>query len=95
MLYCEGLFFIFGLVALISGRFRLYGKHTIRGTAARLVGLVAILPITIAAPVGFVLGSTGANSPQVIDALTVIEFGLLVGAFIVALVVTWQTPATE
>ena len=94
MVICEGLLFIVGLVALIAGKFRLYGKRTVRGTRARVVGLILMVPGPLALLMGLVLGASGAATTEAIGALSVFEVLMLVAAFVVAAVVTLTTPET-
>lgn len=95
MLICEGLFFIAGLIALIAGKFRLYGKRTVSGTRARIVGLILLLPGPVAFLLGVVLGASGGASNEAIGVLSVFEVLMLVAAFVVAIVLTLTAPETD
>ena len=95
MLICEGLFFIAGLIALIVGKFRLYGKRTVSGTRARIVGLILLLPGPVAVLLGVVLGASGGASTEALSALSVFEALMLVAAFVVAIVLTLTAPESD
>jgi hypothetical protein len=95
MLLCEGLFFIFGLIALIGGKFRLFGKRTALGTRARIVGLILILPGPVALFLGFMLGLSGGATEDAVGILTVFEALMLVAAFVAAIVITLTSPEAE
>ena len=41
---CHALFVIFGLYALVTGRVRIYGKKTVEGDRARLIGVILLAP---------------------------------------------------
>ncbi len=91
MLICEGLFFVVGLVALIAGQFRLYGKRTVQGTRARVVGLILMVPGPLALLMGLVLGASGAAT-EAAGALSAFGVMMVVAAFVVAAIVTLTTP---
>ena len=92
MLICDGFFFIVGLVALIAGKFRLYGKRTVQGTRARVVGLILMVPGPLAFLMGLVLGASGGSTPEAVGTLSVFEVLMLVAAFVFAAIVTLTTP---
>jgi len=92
MLICEGIFFILGLYALISGNIRVYGKKVIKGKRAQLLGVLLLLPGPLAFGLGLIIGSVYGASPDVITALTGFEALMLIGVLIAAIVIGVTTP---
>jgi hypothetical protein len=92
LMICEGIFFIAGLIALIVGKFRLYGKQTIQGTRARVVGLILMAPGPLALSIGLVIGASGRVTQETINLVTGIEMLIVGAAFVGAAVVTLTTP---
>src|SRR5262245_20365085 len=101
ILILEIVMLIMGLVALIRGRIQLAGSRSVEGPAARIAGMILMLPLPLAFAVGFYLGAqavaTGKNvtSGQFQLTLVLIELGLLVGCFIVALLVCLVGSSTD
>jgi hypothetical protein len=57
---------VMGIIALIRGEMKFSANKYVYGTAARLLGILALLPLPIAFCIGFVVGATEAvNNPNV------------------------------
>ncbi len=74
--------FIYGLVALITGKFFLGKGRKAVGTPARIAGLVLVLEPLAAFAVAFVVAMAGVNVTQ--GVAMAIEIPLLIAAFVVA-----------
>ncbi len=75
---------IFGIYALVRGRLKVTNNRIVRGVAARLLGIVAMLPVPLALLIGFVMGMEAAARGRPMDdafklSLTLIELGLVAG----------------
>jgi excisionase family DNA binding protein len=81
---CHALFVIFGLYALFAGRVRVYGKKTVEGDRARLIGVILLAPTAILICMTVTAVSSNSltqSSATGIDTLTV---GLMIVALIAA-----------
>jgi WD40 repeat protein len=84
---------IAGIVALVTGRFKLSRDRVTVGTRARVAGLVCLLPLPLSFVVGFLIGFSEAMQNRRFDArewegaLTLIEGAVAVGCFLVAILV--------
>jgi hypothetical protein len=60
--------FIFGIIMLITGKMKLSAGRVVEGTPARLLGLLALLPLPLCVVVGLIYGVTVAmqnpNAPN-------------------------------
>jgi len=92
MLICEGVYFIVGLYALISGKIRIYGKKVIKGKRAQLLGVLLILPGPFAFGLGWIVGITLGSSPETITSLTIFEGIMLFGVLVAAIVIGVTSP---
>lgn len=92
MLICEGVYFIVGLYALISGKIRIYGKKVIKGKRAQLLGVLLILPGPLAFGLGWIVGITFGSSPETITSLTIFEGIMLFGVLVAAIVIGVTSP---
>jgi hypothetical protein len=95
MFICEGLFLFVGFVSLIIGKFRLYGKKTVVGARARVIGLLLMLPIPVGFALGFIFAASGDTSKETITMVSGIEALTLIAAFIFAVVLTLTAPEPE
>ena len=93
ILIAEIIMAIGGIYALITGKLKLTNSVRLEGTTARIVGVVLLLPLTIALGLGIVIGlfiSMGLLPDSALIIATVGEFllvfgvlgGLLIYAFI-------------
>jgi hypothetical protein len=56
---------IFGIIALVTGKFSLTRSRVVQGTAARIVGAVLVLPLPLGLLVGVVMGvGLGINAAK-------------------------------
>ena len=92
MIICEGIMFIAGLIALVAGKIRMYGKKTLQGGRARLVGIILMAPGPLALLLGTVIGARGGVTQDNITALTALEAGMLVVAIIAAIIIAVTAP---
>ena len=95
MLICEGLFLLFGLYAIFTGKIRLFGQRTITGDRARLIGFLLLVPLIFGLGAGFIVGAMATNTAQLqrdIATLSVIEFVVLIGSFVISIFLALSTP---
>src|SRR5688572_13689376 len=89
--------FVFGLVTLIWGKFKLGGKKEVTGTPARWVGIILMLPLVLAFIFGFCYGFyTGLkNIPVNHTLLGVVELVLVAAGLITAYIVAYMNAYEE
>jgi excisionase family DNA binding protein len=92
LLICEGLFFFAGLYSLITARFRLYGKRTVQGDRARLIGLVLMLPGPLAFTLDIFIAGSVELTEETLFNLTLLELLIVVGAFVLAIILFVSAP---
>lgn len=69
---------IFGFIGLVTGKLKLSAGNEVEGAPARLLGLVAILPLPLALVTGFCIGlSMGPRVHDMQGTFLVIELGLV------------------
>jgi Protein of unknown function (DUF1566) len=84
---------IAGLIGLFSGKLSLSKKLVVKGAAARVAGLVLLLPLPLAFGMGFYIGMEEASKGRRFDAkewqgtLTLIEGGLVLGCGVVSILI--------
>ncbi len=96
MIICEAFFVIFGLYALLAGRIRISGKHSVVGTRARVIGLILIAPVILAFCGGIIVPvSTGSplRGSTYVDMLY-LEIAVMSAAVIAAIVLSTTAPET-
>ncbi len=86
---------ILGGYALIAGKFTLTKTRVVRGTAARLLGVIALLPLPITFGVSFAIGFYYASRGQAFRAdewrltLSLIAGGLVLGCLAAVYLIGW------
>jgi hypothetical protein len=82
---------IAGIVLLVRGRFQLSRRRFVEGLAARLTGVLLILPLPLAFVVGFIIGLAGATSDTRFHeknfalTLSLVELGLVLLCCVLAM----------
>jgi hypothetical protein len=82
---CEIVMLIFGIIALVRGRFLLTRAKEVRGLPARLIGVVLLLPWPVALLAGMVLGAIFLAQGKPIDSKDFQLAAQLLGVAIVVL----------
>lgn len=99
MIICEGIFFVLGIIIIITGRFKLSRGRTITGERARLAGLALAIPGPLALLIGLVVGAMYANDPLTLrnslGTIAVGEFLLLIGGLIIAILIGITAPESS
>src|SRR6516162_859822 len=77
---------IFGIVALIKGKFSLTRGRVVEGVPARIIGLVLCLPFPLGFVIGLALGIGAAAAGRQIDPMSVmpLDLGLTLGCLVLA-----------
>jgi WD40 repeat protein len=88
-----------GIMALVTGRFKL-GKKVVEGGAARFAGLLLMLPWPTAFVIGFLIGANeaakgGFNVKEWYGFLVVMEIGIVLGYLLLALLVASSATSAE
>jgi hypothetical protein len=88
---------IYGIVALIKGRFSVSKTKAVSGLPARLLGLVCLtpLPLAVVAIMVYTAASTDVTNPQQVEqwvqnnkmSITLVEAGVVIGVTILIFVV--------
>ena len=87
---------IAGIIALATGKFTLSKKRIAKGTAARVAGVVLLLPLPLAFAAGFVIGLTCTAQGVPFRAedwkfdLALIEGTIILGCLILAIVIAYS-----
>jgi hypothetical protein len=82
---------IAGIITLAKGKFTLTKSRVVQGGAARLAGVVMVLPLPLAFAVGFVIGFDRGVHGKPVDlkelqgTLAVVELSIVAVCFLVAL----------
>lgn len=81
-----------GLIALVTGKFKLSQRMVAEGVAARLAGAVFLLPLPLAFTIGLFIGLTQAAQGKPVDTgfhltLVLMEAGVVLGCLVVGLVI--------
>lgn len=99
MIICEGIFFVLGIIIIITGRFKLSRGRTVTGERARLAGLALAIPGPLALLIGLVVGAMYANDSLILrnslGTIAVVEFLLLIGGLIVAILIGITAPESS
>jgi hypothetical protein len=97
MIVIEIVLGVLGLILLLVGRLPLRPGRAVQGFAARLVGLLLMLPFPIAYLVGYNIGADAALHGKKLDLtkeaprLALIEAGIIVACFVLAMVLALAT----
>src|SRR5688572_203052 len=82
---------IIGVITLIRGQISLSKTRHVTGKPARLAGLIFALPLPLAYVVGAIFGGVAVSREQdaqsIIGTIQLIEWGLVIGAIILGLIV--------
>jgi WD40 repeat protein len=84
---------IAGLIALTTGKFRLFGKRAAHGAAARVGGFILLLPLPLSFCVGFVIGAEAAASGKTTSlddlrtSLALLEGAIALGCLILGMII--------
>src|SRR5262245_22776967 len=82
---------VWGLVALFRGEFQLNPTRVVKGVAARLIGLLLLLPLPVSFAIGFLIGLSVASEGRRFDpaawrlTLVAVEAAVTLGCLAVAL----------
>lgn len=82
---CEILMLIFGIIALIRGRFLLTRAKEVRGWPARIIGVLLIMPFPMSFIAGMVLGAVFMALGKSIDGQEFKSAAMILGFATVAL----------
>lgn len=88
---------IFGIIALVKGKFTLTKKKIVTGAAARIVGVILLMPLPLSFGVGVIMGIMLAAQGRQIQAKeiqntgTIIEVVSVLGCCILAIGVSLAT----
>jgi hypothetical protein len=75
---------IFGIIAVVTGKFTLSRNRVVRGTPARVVGILLMMPLPAALVAGVVVGALLVAQGKVVERGNVpIGFGILEAAIFV------------
>jgi len=66
---CDIIMLIFGIIALVRGRFLLTRAKEVRGLPARIIGIVLMIPLPLSFVVGLALGAVMASQGKSVDDL--------------------------
>ena len=78
---------IFGIYALITGKLTLTKNRIVRGTAARLIAVIALLPLPLTLAIGLIVGFIAAGRGQFLDPTNPslqLKYGLIDAGIMVA-----------
>jgi ABC-type Na+ efflux pump permease subunit len=82
---------VIGVITLFRGQISLSKTRHVTGRPARLAGLIFALPLPLAYVVGAIFGYVAASSQRdaqsMIGTIALIEWGLVIGAIILGLLV--------
>lgn len=84
---------IFGIIALIRGRYLLFRTREVRGWPARIVGIFLIMPFPLSLLAGMVLGAVylamgkSVDDPDFLLAAQVGEFVIVFLCFVLAIII--------
>jgi hypothetical protein len=98
---CDIIIFIFGLIAVITGKFSLTRKRIVRGLPARIVGILLLLPLPLSFATALVMGTVmvarnqPGNQKQYEDTVRAISTLLTVLFFVAAIIVSICTAKIE
>ena len=88
---CEILMLIFGIIALVRGRFLLTRAKEVRGWPARIIGVLLIMPFPLSFLVGMVLGGVFVAMGKSVDdqefrsAASILGFAIVAICFLSAI----------
>jgi hypothetical protein len=89
---------IFGIIALVTGKFTLTRNKVVRGVPARIIGVILVLAFPLAILVLMAIGAVFVAQGQPIImgskaqlTMTLVEAGIIVGCFLIALVIAAMT----
>jgi phage FluMu protein Com len=94
---------IFGIYAMVTGKLTLTKTHIVRGTAARLIAVIALLPLPLSLAVIFTAGILAVNRGAILDPndssarlkYSLIEAGIVVGCLIAVYAIGWPVAARQ
>lgn len=94
---------IFGIYAMVTGKLTLTKTHIVRGTAARLIAVIALLPLPLSLAVVFTVGILAVNRGAILDPndtsaqlkSIMIEAGIVVACLIAVYAIGWPVAARQ
>jgi len=87
LLFLEIGLVIFGIYALVTGKLTLSKNRIVRGAAARLIAVVALLPLPLSLAIGFIVGFIAAGRGEFLDPTNQslrLKFGLMEAGITIA-----------
>lgn len=96
MIICEGICFFAGLYFLFTGRVK-WGRKTIRGEKARLMGFLLLVPIPVAFIAALLLTPSAQTDEEVFQAILTassIEFIAIIIVLVTVIYIFIKTPET-
>ena len=83
--------FVWGIILLVTGRFKVTGDRVVTGAMARVIGVILVLPLPLGIGLGLVIGGVRVAKGQPVDAaslqfLTPIEAALVGLCLAIALI---------
>lgn len=94
ILVVEIILLVMGIFALAGGKLTLSKTRVVRGTPARFLGILLMLPFPLSFVVGLAVGATmavrGSNLESLRWTLVFVELGILFGCVLLASVIGWR-----